>query len=168
MLDGDGFRLRRSGESDAPRIHEGTAEPATQRWLGHKPAPYTLDDAHAYVERRRELAATGQCVTWAIADPDDDRLLGTVLWFDWTPGVECEIGYWTHPEARGRGLATAAARLVDRPRLRDARGQAGHGFAAAENAASRASSRRPASGCTASSGTARRCATAASTWPSTT
>ena len=86
MLEGDGFRLRPVRESDAPRIHEGTAEPATEHWLGHKPAPYTLDDAQRYVERRRELAATGQCVTWAIADPDDDRILGTVLWFNWTPG----------------------------------------------------------------------------------
>jgi RimJ/RimL family protein N-acetyltransferase len=111
-LDGDGFRLRPVRESDAPRIHEGTAEPETERWLGHKPAPYTLDDAHVYVERRRELAATGQCVTWAIADPDDDRILGTVLWFNWTPDVECEVGWWIHPDARGRGLATKAARLA--------------------------------------------------------
>ena len=34
------------------------------------------------------------------------------LWFNWTAGVECEVGYWTHPEARGRGLTTAAVRLV--------------------------------------------------------
>ena len=112
VLEGDGFRLRPVREDDAPRIHEGTAEPATEHWLGHKPAPYTLDHAHHYVERRRELAATGQCVTWAIADPDDDRILGTVLWFDWTPEVECELGWWIHPDARGRGLATKAARLV--------------------------------------------------------
>jgi len=111
-LVGAGFRLRGVRESDAPRIHEGTAEATTQRWLGHKPAPYTLDDAHDYVERRHELAASGQCVTWAIVGPDDDQILGTVLWFNWTPGVECEIGYWTHHEARGRGLATKAARLV--------------------------------------------------------
>jgi RimJ/RimL family protein N-acetyltransferase len=111
-LIGDGFRLRPVREGDAPRIHEGTAEPATEHWLGHKPAPYTLADAQWYVERRRELAATGECVTWAIADPDDDRILGTVLWFNWTPGVECEVGWWTHPDARGRGLATKAARLA--------------------------------------------------------
>jgi RimJ/RimL family protein N-acetyltransferase len=111
-MDGDGFRLRPVRESDAPRIHEGTAEPETERWLGHNPAPYTLDDAHVYVERRRELSATGQCVTWAIADPDDDRILGTVLWFNWTPDVECEVGWWIHPDARGRGLATKAARLA--------------------------------------------------------
>ena len=33
-----------------------------------------------------------------------------MLWFDWTPDVDCEIGWWTHPDARGRGLATKAAR----------------------------------------------------------
>ncbi len=112
VLEGDGFRLRPVREDDAPRIHEGTAEPDTEHWLGHKPAPYTLDHAHHYVERRRELEATGQCVTWAIADPDDDRILGTVLWFDWTPEVECELGWWMHPDARGRGLATRATRLA--------------------------------------------------------
>lgn len=111
-LVGDGFRLRAVREDDVPRIHDGTAEPESERWLGHKPAPYTLDDAAAYVQRRRELEATGKSVTWAIADPDDDRILGTVLWFNWTPEVECEVGYWVHPDARGRGLATRATRLV--------------------------------------------------------
>ena len=112
VLHGDGFRLRPVSEADVPRIQEGSADPESQRWLGHIPAPYTLDDARAYVEARRELAASGKSVAWAIADPDDDRLLGTVLWFNWTPEVECEVGYWIHPEARGRGLATRATRLV--------------------------------------------------------
>jgi RimJ/RimL family protein N-acetyltransferase len=137
VLEGDGFRLRPVRQSDAPRIHQGTAEPETERWLGHKPAPYTLTDAEAYVERRRELAATGQCVTWAIADLGDDRILGTVLWFNWTPQVECEVGYWIHPDARGRGLATRATEVaVDHvfATLGVARVTA---FAAAENTASR-------------------------------
>jgi RimJ/RimL family protein N-acetyltransferase len=112
VIEGDGFRLRPVRDDDAPRIQEGTAEPETAHWLGHKPAPYTMDDARAYVERRREHAASGQAVTWTIADGEDDRILGTVLWFDWTPGVDCEVGYWTHPDARGRGLATRSTRLV--------------------------------------------------------
>jgi RimJ/RimL family protein N-acetyltransferase len=111
-IEGDGFRLRPIREDDAPRIQEGTAEPDAQRWLGHKPAPYTMADARAYVQRRREHEATGQAMTWAIADADDDRILGTVLWFDWVPGIEVELGYWLHPDARGRGLATAASALA--------------------------------------------------------
>jgi RimJ/RimL family protein N-acetyltransferase len=112
VLEGDGFRLRPVRESDAPRVQEGTAERETTRWLGHKPAPYTIEDAVTYVERRKELAASGQCVTWAVADPEDDRILGTVLWFNWTPGIECEVGWWLHPDARGRGLAVRAVRLM--------------------------------------------------------
>jgi len=137
VLEGEGFRLRPVRESDAPRIHEGTAEPETQRWLGHKPAPYTLDDAIAYVQKRRELEATGTCVTWVIADPDDDRVLGTILWFNWTAGVECEIGYWVHPEARGRGLAVRATRLVVGHVFETLGVKRVTAFAAADNVASR-------------------------------
>ena len=137
VLAGDGFRLRPITVDDAPRIHEGSADPDSQRWLGQLPAPYTLDDALDYVEKRRELEATGQCVTWAIADPGDDRLLGTILWFNWTPDVECEIGYWTHPEARGRGLMTAAVRLVTGHVFETLGVQRVTAFAAADNLASR-------------------------------
>ena len=93
VLIGDGFRLRPVRESDAPRIHEGTAEPATEHWLGHKPAPYTLDDAQRYVERRRRargdrrVRRPGRSRT-----PTTTAILGTVLWFNWTPSVECEVG----------------------------------------------------------------------------
>ncbi len=137
VLEGDGFRLRPITVDDAARIHEGSADPDSQRWLGQLPAPYTLNDALDYVEKRRELEATGQCVTWAIADPDDDRLLGTILWFNWTAGVECEVGYWTHPEARGRGLMTAAVRLVTGHVFETLEVQRVTAFAAADNVASR-------------------------------
>jgi RimJ/RimL family protein N-acetyltransferase len=138
VIEGDGFRLRPVRDDDAPRIQEGTAEPAAQHWLGHKPAPYTMDDARAYVERRREHAATAQAVTWAVADADDDRILGTVLWFNWVPEVECELGFWLHPEARGRGLATRACTLA-LDHVFDTLGvQRVTAFAAAANTASRA------------------------------
>jgi RimJ/RimL family protein N-acetyltransferase len=137
VLEGDGFRLRPVREDDAPRVQEGTAEREATRWLGHKPAPYTLDDALTYVERRKELAASGQCVTWAIADPGDDRILGTVLWFNWTPGVECELGWWLHPDARGRGLATRSVRLAVGHVFETLGVRRVTAFAAVENTASR-------------------------------
>jgi RimJ/RimL family protein N-acetyltransferase len=137
VLEGDGFRLRPVRDDDVARIQEGSSDPGTQRWLGHIPAPYTLDDARDYVEARRELAASGKCVTWAIADAVDDRLLGTVLWFNWTPEVECEVGYWVHPEARGRGLATEATRVVVGHVFETLGVRRVTAFAAAENLASR-------------------------------
>jgi RimJ/RimL family protein N-acetyltransferase len=78
------------------------------------PDPYTLDDAHDYLESRTEQLATGEGVSWAVADPGSDRLIGAISAFDLKPGREAEIGYWTHPDARGRGVMTAACGLVVR------------------------------------------------------
>jgi RimJ/RimL family protein N-acetyltransferase len=111
-IEGDGFRLRRLRDDDAPRIEQAHADPEAQRWLGQVPAPFTEDLAIVYLERRREMLADAEGVTWAVADPEDDRLLGTVQWFHLTPGVECEVGYLTHPDARGRGTTTKAVEAV--------------------------------------------------------
>jgi RimJ/RimL family protein N-acetyltransferase len=50
-----------------------------------------------------------------IADPETDDLLGNVSVFDLKNRFDQtigEIGYWAHPEARGRGLMTAAVALA--------------------------------------------------------
>jgi RimJ/RimL family protein N-acetyltransferase len=49
-----------------------------------------------------------------VADPDTDDLIGTISAFDLKPGFEAEVGYWSHPEARGRGVMTEACGLVTR------------------------------------------------------
>lgn len=106
-LESRGLRLRPITLADAPRIQEACSEERAQHWLGQLPAPYTLDDAVAYVETRTAMLADGVGETWAVTE-GDDRILGTVGWFNHTPGVECEIGYWAHPDARGRGVTTRA------------------------------------------------------------
>ena len=60
-----------------------------------------------------ELVARGAALRWAVADPDDDRCLGTIG-DRGSPAYarRAEIGYWSHPDARGRGLVTEATRLV--------------------------------------------------------
>ncbi len=75
-------------------------------------APYTLADASAYLESRTEQLATGSGVSWALADPVTGELLGAIAAFDLVAGRDAEIGYWTHPAARGRGLMTEALGLV--------------------------------------------------------
>jgi RimJ/RimL family protein N-acetyltransferase len=62
-----------------------------------------------------ELAARGEGVAWCIADPRDDRCLGSIS-LDGLNGYakRGEIGYWAHPDARGRGIATEAVRMVTR------------------------------------------------------
>jgi RimJ/RimL family protein N-acetyltransferase len=121
-IHGDRVVLRRHREADLPRIVEACSDERTAYWLGEMPSPYTLASAEAFLLRCGEWAATGRGVVWAVADPDSDLLLGNISLFDLKAGREAEIGYWTHPDARGRGVMTEACRLTVR-----------HGFIDEEN-----------------------------------
>ncbi|WP_329005918.1 GNAT family N-acetyltransferase [Kribbella sp. NBC_00709] len=114
-LDGGGIRLRALRDSDAQRVMEACNDERTQQWLSGMPSPYTLDDAKGFIAGRQDTAASGEAVAWAIADAATDELLGNVSIFalkgrhDPTKG---EIGYWMHPEARGRKVMSTAVELV--------------------------------------------------------
>ena len=114
VLEADGIRLRPWRESDAPRVVEACSDRRTQTWLGQLPDPYDESAASAWFEHQRENRATGKSVGWAVVDPVDDLVLASISFFDYTPEVELEIGFWTHPDARGRGvMSRAMARVVE-------------------------------------------------------
>lgn len=116
VIEGDGFRLRPMDERDIERTAEACADERTQHWLSGMPSPYTVEHAKGFVDTRKEWAANGGGVSWAIVDADD-RLLANVSLFDMTHRVDptlAEIGYWAHPDARGKGVMTAAVGLVIR------------------------------------------------------
>jgi RimJ/RimL family protein N-acetyltransferase len=105
------LRPWRSG--DAPRVAEACNDPDSQRWLPNLPSPYTLADAQWYIRSREEEHASGTAVYWCVADPTDDRCLASVGLMGLAgPGPRNEIGYWAHPDARGRGVMTEAVRLA--------------------------------------------------------
>src|SRR3954453_4666927 len=139
---GDRVVLRPFREDDAARIAEACNDERTARWLWRIPSAYTVEDARAFLLGRGELMASGSGIAWAVADPVTDLLIGTISLFDLKPGREAEIGFWTHPEARGRGVMTEACGLVVRHALTtpDAGGLGLRRllvFAAEENTASR-------------------------------
>ena len=103
------LRAVRSGDTE--RVVEAAGDERTQRWLGRMPTPYTSVEAAQWLEQVTEEAATGSTVTWAFTD-GDDVLQGVVNLFDIQPGNSAEIGFWAHPQARGRGLTTRAAILA--------------------------------------------------------
>jgi RimJ/RimL family protein N-acetyltransferase len=106
-------RLRPLHERDIPRVVEACSDERTQYWLSLLPSPYTDTDAASYLEASRLGAASGTWLQFAVADPHSDLLLGSV-------GIPrmgahgAEIGYWSHPAARGRGLMTEAVGLLTR------------------------------------------------------
>jgi len=113
-LEGKGIRLRRWRHADAHRTAEACSDPRTQHWLTSLPSPYTLEDAHSYIAGRRVEASEGKGLYWCVADAESDLCLGGVGMMDLRDalGTGGEIGYWTHPDARGRGVMTEAVRLT--------------------------------------------------------
>lgn len=106
-----GVRLRQPREADLPRIVEACSDERTSYWLGSMPVPYTETDARAWLAGQDEGAATGTKVPWVVADAATDALLGAINLFDVSLDF-AEVGYWAHPDARGRGMMTAATRLA--------------------------------------------------------
>jgi RimJ/RimL family protein N-acetyltransferase len=113
-ITGERVVLRQLRDADAPRIVEACSDELTSHWLTQMPSPYREQDALDWLEHTREQRARGAALTWAIGDPGSDRLLGIVTAFGLDDDSDAEIGYWAHPDARGRGVVTEACRLVVR------------------------------------------------------
>ncbi|WP_410789827.1 GNAT family N-acetyltransferase [Kribbella sp. C-35] len=115
VLDGGAIRLRPLRASDAQRVMEACGDERTQQWLTGMPSPYGLDDAKGFINSRSDAAASGEAVAWAITDPAADELLGNVSIFGLNNRIDNtigEIGYWMHPDARGRKVMSTAVQLV--------------------------------------------------------
>ena len=104
--------LRGWTPADAPDVRRACDDPLTARWLP-VPVPYTLDDAQSYLEGYLATAwSEGTAAELAVTDTATGELLGAM-------GLKLgnrrlgygEIGYWTAPWARGRGVAARGARL---------------------------------------------------------
>jgi RimJ/RimL family protein N-acetyltransferase len=113
---GDAVVLRGLAEGDLPRIVETLNDPETQRWheRPREQAPHTLESQADFVLVRHEQAASGTALHWAVADPGTDAYLGQMSLFSIQHRRQASLSYWTHPDARGRGLTRQAARLVVR------------------------------------------------------
>jgi RimJ/RimL family protein N-acetyltransferase len=136
-LEWQGLRLRAWRESDVPRIVEACTDPRTRQWLPLLPDPYGEGEARSWIDAQTEARATGRSICWAVADQADEAtVLASISFFDYTPGAECEIGYWTHPAARGRGVATRAMTEVVRYCFEDLGVRRVTAAAAVENTAS--------------------------------
>ena len=84
--------------------------PLIQRFIP-VPLPYTQEVARTWVARVRDFWGDNPERAFAIVDTRTDQLLGSVTRHG-PYGHRATFGYWLGPEARGRGIATRALRLI--------------------------------------------------------
>ena len=101
--------LREWAESDVPSLVEACTDPQTARYTS-VPIPYTPEDARRFVSLGRSPTA----LPLAVVSADEPReILGAVgLHAVSLARRRSEIGYWTAPWARSRGVAQTALELL--------------------------------------------------------
>lgn len=97
------FRL-----DDAAAVSAACQDPDIPRFT-HVPENYTESDAREFIAGTMRHDREGW--SFAIVAGGDERFLGAVGFRVPHPGTG-EVGYWLAPEARGRGAATRAVRLL--------------------------------------------------------
>jgi RimJ/RimL family protein N-acetyltransferase len=108
--------LRPHRLDDVSAVTQACNDSQTQFWLAQLPRPYTREDARAHLEEIAEEQAAGRAMFWALTDDSSDRLLGEIGMWGLARGEarSAELGYWTHPGSRRRGLTTEGVRLATR------------------------------------------------------
>jgi RimJ/RimL family protein N-acetyltransferase len=109
---GDTITLRRWRDDDLAALTAACQDSEITRWLPVIPSPYSEADGRAYLEQAHVNWDLGEAYNFAVVD-HSDRLLGSIAIRILRFSVG-HIGYWTTPEARGRGVATEALRMICR------------------------------------------------------
>ena len=101
---------------DVPRVAQICADPEISRWT-RVPFPYTEEHARTWIEQTVHDWDSGEGeAAFAVTEATSGEVVGAIglrpMHEEY--GVRGSIGYWVAAEARGRGVATGALKLVSR------------------------------------------------------
>lgn len=114
VLDAGAVILRPVAMTDQDRFLETIDDEQTRLWLHAVNQPHSVAEFADFVTGQFLGPSLGRSLSWSVADPATDRYLASITLFDLT-GLDYksgEVGYRTHPDARGRGVLTTALRTV--------------------------------------------------------
>ncbi|MFW6640161.1 GNAT family N-acetyltransferase [Nocardiopsis algeriensis] len=104
------YRLRAWQPGDAGRLLSAFSEPLLA-WQEPR-VPTTPAEASAWIDRCRDLAEQGKAVGLAVVEGDGPPLGHVQVAVTSRRHGVGWVSYWTHADARGKGVATAGARLA--------------------------------------------------------
>ncbi|MGE5829666.1 MAG: GNAT family N-acetyltransferase [Micromonosporaceae bacterium] len=110
-----GLLLRAWRAEDAAMVFRACQDPDIQRWTP-TPHPYLRHHAEEFVgEQSTRAWAEGTGARFAVVEPGGGEPVAYTGLVRFDPDTRVgEIGFWTAPWARGRGIATRSARAVAR------------------------------------------------------
>jgi [ribosomal protein S5]-alanine N-acetyltransferase len=111
-LDDGVVRLRLMVEADVPAVVAAVQDPEIPRWT-RVPAPYGQGDARQFHRMVSNGIQSGTDLAALIVSVERDEVLGAIGIHGIDPeSARCSAGYWVAAEARGRGFAARAMRLL--------------------------------------------------------
>jgi RimJ/RimL family protein N-acetyltransferase len=111
-ISGTIVRLRPVSAEDHAAVYSACQDAEIQRWTS-APPPYSVDDARSFIEFSQQAWRDNSAATFSILYQGSSEFLGTVNLRLFDDAV-AEVGYRVKAEARGRGVATEAVRLLSR------------------------------------------------------
>ncbi len=112
------LRLRPIAADDADAIFDSCHGGDMARFIPGFPDPYERDDAAAFAARAVERWRAAEAYAFAIVAGGSDHLVGVIELRAPEDGA-ADVGYWVRDDARGRGIATRALRLVSEWAIRE-------------------------------------------------
>jgi RimJ/RimL family protein N-acetyltransferase len=99
---------------DVPRVTEICQDPEISRWTS-VPSPYKEEHARTWIEQTIRDWDDHRHAAFAVTDAVTGEVIGAIgLRFHEDYALQASAGYWVAKEARGRGAATGALKLVSR------------------------------------------------------
>ena len=105
-------RLRELRAADKAAVVKACNDGLIERFCYRVPYPYHENDFVEFLAYNEHFWATDLMANWTVVDSGSDELLAMISLEVLPLRQAGEIGYWCAPWARGRGVMSAAVRLV--------------------------------------------------------
>ncbi len=108
------LRLRPLRLSDDENLYRLRSDERVNRYINRSPAA-SVEEARATIEKLNAGIAEGKSLYWAVAQREDDILIGAMCLFNLdAERNSAEIGYELHPDFQGKGFMQEAVEAVIR------------------------------------------------------